>query len=808
MAGTKYNTKEELITALQNRVFKNNNFQTASSGIQTNDLDIVESLWDKNTGFIEFADYGDFLSAKAANELIPGSLYSVLYQGKNVIPGTAVINTNSPDYVPVQETFIFQAISTSKINPLVRSLENENDIILWDTNNNTTEDSAEARTGKVYYRHDVVNSLSAHYDFRSVYFRIGEIETGGSIPTWASGLDWNRNEMVIYNSELRRASYGLTNNTAVDTQNWQQCSKTVPSKWLWKDDASYLNNTIPRESSTVTDRLTFTGSSANIHIGPTTQNDGYNNICFSSCYNIILPKDCYDCYIESSYNVNVSNSINNSLIGIARNTDIKSSSESYLWNCIDSNIGDLINTSISGFTDSKLGLGAEGDNMTYIQKSDIGNECLNTSIHYLTNCSFGNNAELNVLRNVDQSTFGEYFKSNTFVGLKNITADNNIDGCVMDSSANVYNIFSKITLKNGCANITIDENTNTSNVTFGEACSNIDILGTSTLTDVTFGNGCSNIAISGNSNIFQTSFGIKCSGITVTGGWAYQSSIGNNCTTFGFTSSGISSTSIGNNCTSFTLTSSSNIYDSKFGNSNSNLSLAAATINDCTFKNQCQNIDLQASSSITSTTVNDEVAGITLNTNSSISTCDIGVGTNGITLESSAVLSKCTLEGKNSGLYLNTGITVQSAVFAVNNQNKTFSGINGITTYSGFTTETNHTSSKTYGGSVDPEIAESPLGKTVDDANKTKYNTVDAGVFRLTSAADQNIPADMMPRNIPIIFEIQNTDIVTHNVTFGSDLPAGQQSAFVINASKTNLVQIVRLAGYNDKIVIQSNVEL
>ena len=42
--GTKYNTKEELLAAVE-RVKYNQNFETSSEKIQNNDKDIIESLW-------------------------------------------------------------------------------------------------------------------------------------------------------------------------------------------------------------------------------------------------------------------------------------------------------------------------------------------------------------------------------------------------------------------------------------------------------------------------------------------------------------------------------------------------------------------------------------------------------------------------------------------------------------------------------------------------------------------------------------------------------------------------------------------
>jgi len=60
--GNIFTDKESLIAKIKERVFKNDTFSTTSLDIQSNDVDIVESLWDRGCSEKEFTATGTFLN--------------------------------------------------------------------------------------------------------------------------------------------------------------------------------------------------------------------------------------------------------------------------------------------------------------------------------------------------------------------------------------------------------------------------------------------------------------------------------------------------------------------------------------------------------------------------------------------------------------------------------------------------------------------------------------------------------------------------------------------------------------------------
>lgn len=575
--GTKHASKSLLIDAIKKRVFKNETFETSSTDIQLNDCDIVETLWDRGASiYEELLDYNELLTLIGDGELFPGRLYSVPYQGVHLIPGTSDLNINSLQYVLTEETFVVRATAVNEIDPWAKSLSHPDDLILWDVDNNIAEDGLTTRSGKVIYRKDTKNNLSTYYDFRSVYFRRGALELGTSIPSWSSGLDWSRNQLVLFGSNLKRAKKDYVADTDLSNYRYQIVGPAdTGEKWVWQDNATFLGDTLPRVSTT--DRLGFDVTSKNIELGKVDQNNGYNNIVLDNCSDIKLGNGSYDSHIVNSSKLDIG-LVLNSYLGNVTKTTSKCINSSYMRSCTNCDVKNLSNDAVYNSTNTTIGENSSENNLTTISNVNIDNDFRYNSIENITDVNISPNFTYNWGINVSDCVFGSGVYNNILSEVKNSFFKNNISSCNFSGNAIIYSYCDFITVGSGCSNITCPSDSTISKVFFGESVSNIVLSNGASLSNVDFGNGVTNVTIN-NSSIVRSTIANSCSLLVLTDSNIVSSTISNDVSNLILTNSVINSTSIGPGCSVVTLTDST-ISNSTYDFS-SNLTSTDSTIDQC-----------------------------------------------------------------------------------------------------------------------------------------------------------------------------------------------------------------------------------
>lgn len=247
--------------------------------------------------------HSEMIALMSSNGLVPSALYEINdYQTIHRITNTTAINT-----APV-EPLIVRAVSTSKIDLLAYSAAYPRDIIHYNIDNVLCEDGTTPRPGKILYREDTVNKVSAYYDWRNVKFRRWAINLA-SYSTWSAATTYAANAAVLdaSNNLWISNSDGNLNNTP---------STTANSYWtlIWENVATGTNKyfitagvaismglyTLTPNASDFKDYFTFHNITVdaqwvpngtnleNISIGPSgdasassvSDGPGYNNIVF------------------------------------------------------------------------------------------------------------------------------------------------------------------------------------------------------------------------------------------------------------------------------------------------------------------------------------------------------------------------------------------------------------------------------------------------------------------------------------------------------------------------------------------------
>jgi len=257
-AGTDYQIKEDLLNAIDQLIYTNNTFDVTADMINTACQDIVESLWNKISGgpAVELT-YAQLIDAINNDALLAGQVYLIDYDCIHIIPGTAVLNTDSPQYVANTEKFYILALNENEVSPVVTSQQHIYDYIIYDINDDLAEDGTTPRPGKVLYRKDTQNNLSTFYDFRGVLNRRGTVDSSATT-TWTSGLNWSKGDIVDDGTWLLyRAGIDLINNTVFNNSIWYPLTSFQDFKWCWGTPTSFMNTSIARNNEE--DFLTFQG---------------------------------------------------------------------------------------------------------------------------------------------------------------------------------------------------------------------------------------------------------------------------------------------------------------------------------------------------------------------------------------------------------------------------------------------------------------------------------------------------------------------------------------------------------------------
>lgn len=527
---------------------------------------------------VQIASYQAFSQLVQNSSLVAGQLYAVPYQCVHVIPGTTVLNIDSPQYVETIETFIVQAISDSTINPHVVSLQHPTDEIIWDIQSNTAEDSTTARSGKVVYRCDIEHKLSAYFDFRATYFRRGYADTS-NLPTYTQ-QEWTRDSIIVASSMIQRAKRTHIGVASVDTeywQNWQRMVNTNSSQWLWNDITSVAGAYIPRDTNCI-DTLCFINSQ-NISIGKTLNNNGLNNIVFSNCNNIQIGDSSYNAHFISCNNIQVKNAVETSIFDTVNTLSAVTIINSTFLRCQSLT---LRNPSCDSFTDTSclvLGENSTQDNFDVCSNLSVLHGSKKNSYTFVNNTTIGNNANENYFRGVQHCEIKNSLISNLIQGIQNSTIGNNVSNCGLKTVGSNYEEWKHIVIEDGCVKIEGEVGTSIRYSTFKAGTNNVSIYSGGEISNSVFGHSCSDIRIGQGARIEECSFGASCESIHLDSGAQIKNTIvGANLDTLTIGAGAcIRQTIIGADCQNIILQAGTRITDSHFGASCTNITFGMAS---------------------------------------------------------------------------------------------------------------------------------------------------------------------------------------------------------------------------------------
>jgi hypothetical protein len=364
------------------------------------------------------SNYNSIINASTSGTLLTGTLYSFQYQNIHLIPGTNVLNIDSPDYVLKQETFLATATSPTTIDKKVFSVQHPTDEIEFDIFDNVAEDGSSGRTGKVYRRIDTVLRRDTPYDHRATYFRRTNLDTssytnystsGGATEyniAYNEGTNFYRQEDQILYTTLREI---------VEKENFEfnqfLSKKTFPN---YKKFASYtdFDNTLPFDASMNEDVLTFeSNETTDIYIESSKDfglNNHYNDVVFyGTCSNIKLSGFVRSSTFDNSSNVELQKDAFGMIISDSNNIIGETTLNTILLN--SNNINLII----------KYDKTIQIDNRTYINNStnvDIGKNAVGNCIIYSSNVDIRDESKGNVstvCKNVSikKECFNNYFES-------------------------------------------------------------------------------------------------------------------------------------------------------------------------------------------------------------------------------------------------------------------------------------------------------------------------------------------------------------------------------------------------------------
>lgn len=799
-------------------------YTNASNEVSADDVlqaftDTIDTL-NEGTAFYEDTTYNDLITLIGSGGLTKGAMYALDYECIHRIAGTTVINTASAQYSQVIEKIIVTATDIDKINPWVHSLTNPDDLILWDHALALAEDGVTARPGKIIYRLDQVNELSAHYDWRAVLLRTGE---SAGTTTWTTGQNWTRGDIVnAGTTRLYRATDAWQNDTVgpsgLGTYQWVNASPTsVGIKWVWAAAASYLGASIARTN--LEDRFTFQ-SSKSCHLGPTTQNDGYNAITFTACTDVSLGEESYNAMLMNCVDLTISGSVVNSVLGSITNCRGSLLSQSYLWSCEDMTFFKCVEDAIYGAASFDI-RESNDNNIQHPKDVVIGQAFRANSVYSITNSSIGSNAFGNIIRNVQNSSIENTFQNNYLSGIESCTIGNGVNTLAFDADSAAYSRYVDVTIKDGCYDLSCSNAGNVNRVTFGKGCYNIHVVDGARMDDTTFGHSCSNFQLEANCIIQSSTFGAACSDFDLNnvlisgllyGGTILRSEFGANCSAFIVEgNSAIVECSIGANAQTWTVNDQANIIYSSFGANNTTLTVTGSpsSINRSSFGNDCDSISVSQGAGITYTNVGNKATTITINGGSFILDTEIHSSCTNFVMTNSSNLTNSIVKSDSNGVTITNGAQVIDSTLSSTLQNKTFStGSIGASVYKGVSTLANDITSETYGSAGNPEDALLPndnkflVQSTAVNPVELQMQAYGRDSFFMEDVADVDVNTNGMARNKVYKFILSNTDGSSHDWLFGFSYPAAMQYTHTVNAGAKQLVHLMRVShGATDKIL-------
>jgi len=413
--------------------------------------------------------------------LIPGGTYILTdYETEHEVPGTGVLNINTPGYVTKTEQLKLTARDASSFYHEVESLTYPGDDILYDFADNTV--LAQSRPGIIYWRKRNDIDVEAWFDIRNHIVARYELNTGSfayvSDPVNRGQIKSNGGN--IYMSVRDGAS--LLNFRLVDDVSW------IDQALHSNANASLFSNTLPYDPSTiayhealtsvatnsikigfgVTDVLIDTCTNVSIEEGGTritlvNSNDvkigaDVNKIILQSCGGAEIGKDARDIYIFYSNNTKIDHTSTECLLYGCQTTDVgKAHDKLMLHSCNETTIGN------------------GGSSIMFIRGSNqntVGNNCAGISLGNSSTNLFDQSCSDIEIYSGGHNRFAQGCNVINLIGeLDNAYTGVNNGGWGL----NYYSPYSQMehnTFGTGCSNITFNILGGRGNQ-FGDECKNL-----------------------------------------------------------------------------------------------------------------------------------------------------------------------------------------------------------------------------------------------------------------------------------------------------------------------------------------------
>lgn len=426
--------------------------------------------------------YSQIKDLKNNNQLLAGKYYELEYQTIHTIPNTTINHTGST------ENLLLLALSNNSFDKKVYSKQYPDDIILYDFDDNLTEDGLVSRNGRIIYRKFLKNNVETHYDFREVTYRIWDINSS-AIPLHQTNYQYSGESIFNLGGNYYMSIFPHYNTSSPSSNGFYSIFPSLMSSF--NSTGLTFSQTLFTADTSYTDYKTFPStefSVQNISIGKTKNvnypiviiNGGTNNIRIDNTIgykNIILGNGCS--------NITLKSETNNIIIKNGTNTIfIDNSSNIYLFNGTTKIL--LKNSQNIMLTNASI-------KNIYVNSNLVLSQTTNKNIHYDNYNVFSKNTDKNIIN-----------KSEYILQVNNSDANIVNEGC-----SYIYVGYGlRNTFGTNCKNIGFSINKNNltyygtfNGNTFLQNCNNINGY---TLNNSRFAQNCENLSISDVNSLFIT----------------------------------------------------------------------------------------------------------------------------------------------------------------------------------------------------------------------------------------------------------------------------------------------------------------
>lgn len=513
MAGTVFTNKADLLNALRARVFTNTSFAVTASGIETNDEDIVESLWDRGVPIYEDTTHAALTTLISTLSLTPGVLYRFPFETKHLVYGTTLANTQTPGYSPIVEHIYALALTTSTLKEAVVSEEHPEDIIQYNVAVTAVGSGTPVNTqGTIYHRHNTIANVEGFFDIRNHYVKRDGVfwssvtQPGGGTPFTNSAT--SRGGFIVSTADDATKVRFMLDNNMTDANSGHLTGafgtvSTLFSGMYPTGNILQFNGVVLQKAGAPTYVQTITGNCQNIKLGTLC-----DDVFIDSSFNIELGQFCIGVSIRNSADIIIGNSCSQILADVTFELHVGSYSSNILSN-----------------NNARAILGGRSVKVIMGNSQDISVDSNSDQLVVVNSyrCDFG--------KKVGTSIFTDFFDGKVGSYNNGISAGISMGTEIQDRCTDIFTIGGNYNLfETGCSTIRVDDRSSAiSGITgynayspmeyciFGRGCENITFFNPSGIpfasgcyvSHVTFGARCTNLVFNG--SVTHTSF---CRGIS------------------------------------------------------------------------------------------------------------------------------------------------------------------------------------------------------------------------------------------------------------------------------------------------------